>query len=488
VTETSSLRVDARRARRARARLARTDFATFCEFVMRDEDTGAPVVLAPYHEEWCDLLTTEDRLLLWAHVESGKTQLISVAFVLWSLGRNPNLRTAIVSEAQQKQSSQITSQIQRYIEESKELHEVFPDLLPDRKQWRTDSFRVRRSSGARAKDPSVRAVGAHGKITGARVDLLIIDDILGPENTRTPERRDDITAWIRAGLFSRLSRRARVVFVGNTWNDRDAMHVLEGDGGWTTRRYPVRDPETGAPIWPERWPEDRIAKAEEDLGPLEAARKLYCRARSDGEQRVDTAWIAQCLLRGEGRTLTHSLLALPEGYVTVTGVDLGLAKTKRAGRPVLFTILVHPDGSYEVLCIESGRWSGPEIVARIVDTHRRYFSTIFVESNATQEFLAQFAAAAGPIPVRTHTTGANKWDPEYGVESIATEMSRALWIIPTAGGSLHPEIRAWLDEIIYFDPAAHTGDRFMASWIAREGARRLRSGRSGPFKHNLNRR
>jgi hypothetical protein len=46
-----------------------------------------------------------------------------------------------------------------------------------------------------------------------------------------------------------------------------------------------------------------------------------------------------------------------------------------------------------------------------------------------------------------------------------------------AGGGkefvMHKEILDWISELLFFDPREHTGDRVMASWFAREGARRF---------------
>jgi hypothetical protein len=67
----------------------------------------------------------------------------------------------------------------------------------------------------------------------------------------------------------------------------------------------------------------------------------------------------------------------------------------------------------------------------------------------------------------------NKHHPEYGVESLAAEMAAGKWIIPCElDGSVQPEVSLWLTEMLYYDPQGHTGDRLMASWIAREGARK----------------
>jgi hypothetical protein len=82
--------------------------------------------------------------------------------------------------------------------------------------------------------------------------------------------------------------------------------------------------------------------------------------------------------------------------------------------------------------------------------------------------------------VRAFTTGRNKLSPEYGVESLAAELAAGMWAIPCARGTkeTHPQIGEWIAEMLYYDPATHTGDRLMASWIAREAARLYTSRRT----------
>ena len=137
----------------------------------------------------------------------------------------------------------------------------------------------------------------------------------------------------------------------------------------------------------------------------------------------------------------------------------------------LFTIAVDAYGNRHVLNVESGKWSGPVIVQKINQAHVRYQSIVWVENNAAQDFIIQFATAGSAVPIRAFTTGRNKAHPEFGVEGIATEMCNGKWVIPNHDGVMHHEVQAWVDEMLYYDPAAHTGDRLMASWFAREGAR-----------------
>ena len=85
----------------------------------------------------------------------------------------------------------------------------------------------------------------------------------------------------------------------------------------------------------------------------------------------------------------------------------------------------------------------------------------------------QFLNAGTAVPVFPFTTGRNKAHPEYGIEGLAAELAGGKWRIPNNGGRIKGETATWVQELLYYDPKEHTGDRLMASWFAREGARRL---------------
>jgi hypothetical protein len=77
----------------------------------------------------------------------------------------------------------------------------------------------------------------------------------------------------------------------------------------------------------------------------------------------------------------------------------------------------------------------------------------------------------GATFIRPYTTGRNKASPEFGVETLATEMAAGKWIIPNKGGRVDPSLDPWLSEMVNYDPTAHTGDCLMASWFATQGSR-----------------
>jgi len=494
--------VIAESARRARITAGRSDINTFLELVLVNEKTGRPVLQSACHEEWHDACDRHDRVILYAHVESGKSQQMAIGRVLHELGRNPELRVAIVSNTFLQARDRVDT-IAKYIAGSEALHAVFPGLVPDA-PWTSGAITVKRKIPK--KDPSVRAVGVHGNILGARLDLVIMDDILDFENTRTPRARQDVWDWYHSTIVGRLTSGARVIVIGTAWHPEDILHRLAAQPRWYCMKYPVED-KVGVPMWPEQWPKDRIDLKRTELGPLEFARQMLCQARDDAEARFQKPWIDQCLEAGEKcQPATsaldffrkHPKLAPPAWFSEdspeladamdvlnrmevgiagqfLTGVDLAVQRHSAADETVIFTVYMHPNGTRQPVEILAGKWTGPEIVRNILSTIKRFGSMALVENNAAQHFILQFAIEmGGVVPIIPFTTGKNKANPAYGVESLAAEFANAFWAIPSKGGvAICPQMRQWIQEMLFYDPNGHTGDRLMASWFCRELARRV---------------
>ncbi len=476
-----------RRARALRLAIAREDARECMRLVLKDEQTGRAVAMAPYHDEWQRLIDQHPRTVIWSHVEAGKTNQITVGRVLFELGRNPGLRVAVVSNTA-GQAKKIVRSIAQYIKKSVELRSIFPGLVPSTDPslpWNSEALTVERS--VLSKDASVQACGVHGNITGARIDLLILDDILDFENTRSVHAREDLWAWVKSTLMGRLTADARVVVVGNAWHPEDLLHRLAAEPHYIAKSYPVLD-DLGRPTWPARWPLHRIAEARTELGPAEFNRQLMNKARDDADSRFKREWVDTCLRRGEGFRLIEAfddngpegtLALLGEGFGVYTGVDLAVQTHSAADLTSFVTILVHPDDTRQILNIESGRWTGPDIVKRLDSLSDRFGSIFIVENVAAQDYILQFTRVLSAATVRPFTTGRNKAHPVFGVEGLAAELENGKWIIPSKGLVVVPEIAELVKEILYYEPPPkHTGDRLMAMWFAREGARSYRGKRN----------
>ena len=467
--------------------LAARDINAFVEYVMRDEKTRAPIRQAPHHIRMQGMFDKSKRVAIWGFVESGKTAQ-AVARILFTLGKDPSSRGLVMS-ANDAGAKKIIDLVRDYIERSEELHRVFPNLKRG-KLWTQNRITIARMSFS--KDPSVQGIGLKGDVIGSRLDWAVVDDPLTLDNTQTPGRRTAVVKRIDAVLDSRLSKGAWIIALVNGWHPHDWFHRVEKHKAWLTARIPAED-KKGRLTWPERWDRARLDKKKADLVlPQEYARQMLCLARSDEDSRFKEKNILKCYRRGEGMRLISSLAELevvkPGLWELVkedlcfiyTGVDLAVQKHAAADETALFTILVDPKQYRWVLNITAGKMSGPEIVDLIKLTARRFRSIVRVENNAAQDYIRQFCTVEDTFPIWPHTTGSNKVHPEFGIESIHGEMAAGKWVIPNHAGDLEAEVSAWVSEMLYYDPKAHTGDRLIASWLAREQAAMVERGGTEP--------
>lgn len=474
--------------RELQLRKARKDPNAFTEYVLRNETDGTRLKNAWFHREWNELLSENSHAVLIAPVEHAKSQTVSVSRVLWELGNNPSLRIALISSTE-KLAKKLLKQIRQEIERNPRLHEVFPHLRRSRTAsdpWTSTAITVERETTAR--DPSVQALGAFGAIVGSRLDLIILDDVLSFENTRTDDQRKKLIDWYDTTVYTRAVTDCRVWIIGTPWHPDDLLHVTAKRPAYASKRYsavenPDDPPRLWRSIWAAQWPLSRLLKRRANMPEAHFVRKYLCRVRLDATSRFQKSWLDRAEALGKGRTfeLVGPPRRTPRGaYLPCfSGVDLGVGDEKNDGLTVIVTIALLPNGQRLVVNVVSGHWQAPEILARLRETHRIYGSEILVESNAAQKYIVDLTK--GDIPVHgLHTSAKNKFSEQWGVESLAVEMRNMLWVMPSGSdGQTVPEegIALW-SECLHYDPNTHTGDRLMALWLSRECARKWAGGKS----------
>jgi hypothetical protein len=477
-----------RARRKALIKRARVDPIAFAEFVMVDEVSQQPIRCAPIHVEWQTYLTENPWAVLVAPVESGKTSQL-IARVLWEIGKNPNIRIGWISLGEE-QAIKVIGIVRRYIEESKRLREVFPQLKRSTRVgalWNKHALEVERSPYVR--DATIRAYGQGTAIPGARLDLVICDDILDEKNTHTLELAQGVVAWFDTSVLTRVQDdrrrqiRGRLWVVGTPWADYDILAELPKRKSFASRVFcavqnPDDKPSKWRPTWPEVWPLKRLMQRLNGMLPSNFARKYLCRVVNDINSRFPEWAIQMAVAAGRGlRMLDRRPLVWPgpRALRCWTGVDLGVGEKEGDDLTALVTIALRDDMRRQLVKIECGNWTADEIMDRIVETHYRYDSRMIVESVAAQRFLLQFVRKYKKIPVEPYqTTGQSKWDEAFGIESLAVELRQKLWIFPSgdSGAEIDPELGALRFEMLSYRPNKHTGDRLMALWFAREGIRR----------------
>lgn len=458
-------------------RLCRAPDASYLtEALGRDELTGRPVRLTAEHREMhAAAAVPQARVVDFAHPEAGKS-FNRVWDVASEIGRNPRLRCAWVSNTWGMAVKPLRL-LQRILTSDAFRH-VFPGVRPAQ-PWADGVLTVERPT--LAKDPTVQAVGLHGAILGSRLDLVIVDDLDDWESTRTPGQRETAWLWFVSSVISRLTPEAKVLCSGVVLHRDDVLHhLLRSGGAWAERRYPVID-RGGRPTWPERWPLARCERRRAEIGSYEWERQYLCITPTDADRVVfRRSWLegeGSCADFTEPLQAVHVLDAVPPGCVVATGADLAVSLSARSDRSAFTTVLRYPTGETMILETVSGKWTGEQIIERLIDVHARLKGTLFLETNGAFQYIAEFLKARAPhVPVRPIVTSAgSKWGAETGLFTMGAEVEARKFMVPAGPGGVieDPEIKALVEDASEWVPGQHTPDRLMSLLLAWQGSKQL---------------
>ncbi|MBC2667199.1 phage terminase large subunit [Novosphingobium flavum] len=165
------------------------------------------------------------RLLITLPPRNGKSIAISVAWVAWMLGKNPALNFVCVSY-----SNELSGKLARdclSVMQSAWYREAFPGTVIAQKRSANYDFETTRRGGRLST-----SVG--GTLTGRGGDIIIMDDVIKPEEANSETTRTFVNGWFRSTLSSRLDDKSRgtMLCVMQRLHEDDLAGMLLESGGW----------------------------------------------------------------------------------------------------------------------------------------------------------------------------------------------------------------------------------------------------------------
>jgi predicted phage terminase large subunit-like protein len=150
--------------------------------------------------------------------QHGKSRLIAVRAVAWAIGAFPRISIALTGFSHTLLTEFIYEMNQ--IVETERYRSIFPGVSSLYGRNRQDFKQFSNGSSVLCK-----SVGC--KLTGRRVDLLIIDDALsGRGEAESASARDHIKQWYFADCLTRLSPNAKQFVIATRWHQQDLIGNL----------------------------------------------------------------------------------------------------------------------------------------------------------------------------------------------------------------------------------------------------------------------
>jgi len=489
----------------------------------------------PHHRSWIDIIESREpsyihssmvyepaspkRLLVNVPPEHAKSTVITVNYCVYRIAMDPNIKITIVSKTQERAKEYLYSIKQRLSHERwAKMQSVYGSAggwKEDADTWKADRIYLSRDSTE--KDPTVQALGVGGQITGARSNLIILDDVVTTSNAHEWEKQ---LLWLQRDVITRLGDNGKLLVVGTRIASNDLYREIRNPDHWTGGKTPFTymsmpavleyddDPEKWITLWPKShlpWEgsDENIFPDENGLYPKWNGPALF-RRRSEvspsawalvyqqQDIQEDSIFPPACVQgsvnrmrkRGKLKPGTPGHPAEQGQWYTIMGLDPAMTGNTAA---VIMTVDRQTRKRY-VLDVENMQEPTPQKIQKLIEDwcEKYHPQELRIEINAHQkayaldETLRTYLASAG-VKFSSQFTGKNKWDTSFGVAAISglfgtmrgnTFNHDNLIELPSQDGS--EGIKALIQQLITWKPDTKgKTDCVMALWFCELRAREV---------------
>jgi len=156
-----------------------------------------------------------------------KSSLVSVAYPIWCLNRNPNLRVLLDSEIYSN-SKNFLREIKGHLQ-SERLTRVFGQYGPT-EVWNEGEVTIKQRTLIK-KEASITCTGIGAEKTGQHYDLVLMDDMNSPKNSNTPEGCQKVVDHYKY-MNAILDPGGTLAIVGTRYSAADLIGVVWENEVW----------------------------------------------------------------------------------------------------------------------------------------------------------------------------------------------------------------------------------------------------------------
>lgn len=435
----------------------------------------------PFHEEILGICQDPGikRGLILTPPYHAKTTVANVRDTIYDLVHDRNHRTIIISESKPfaelivGQISELLRDRSMYDGAERNLIDDFGPFHLQGNTWNSESLVIVGRS-ASEKDPNVQALGWTSQIYGRRADKIKTDDLATQKNQNNVETVEKMVRWIDSEVLSRIGRNSRFIMIGTRVLPGDVYSSYLDRPGWHVVRYPaILDESTREMLWPEHFPYEEAELRRSEYSDPAMFQLVYQNVDSLSHGAAfNPEDIEACL--DVNRQIGH----FESQWFMIAGLDpAGAGKESGYTAMVLVAVDASTGQRYLIDAYRQKQMRAPEIRDKMMDWSDRY--PIYewrVEMNGLQRQLFQYnddiirPLAARGIRVAEHVTNQNKWDPQFGVESMAPLFASRMVSIPIHQPAT--DMGVLLKELKNF-PYLQPQDLAMAMWFAEIGCREI---------------
>jgi predicted phage terminase large subunit-like protein len=299
----------------------------------------------------------------------GKSQIASIDFPAWYLGRNPThevIACSYSASLAMNFSRKVRAQLR-----TPEFTAVFPACQLDPEVQAAEGWQTTEGGG-------YLPAGVSGPITGKGAHVLVIDDpVKNREEAESANTQEVIYDWYTSTAYTRLAPGGGILVIMTRWHDMDLAGKLlnaakEGGDQWEVVCYPAIATEDekfrlqGEALHPERYPLTALHRIRAALGP-----------------RDWEALYQQSPVSNEGDYFKRSEMKFyqPEDLKDkrlqyYAAWDFAVGQKQSNDYSVGIVVGVDENDNVYIVDVWRGRWQSNELVEKILDLYEKWKPSI----------------------------------------------------------------------------------------------------------------
>lgn len=243
--------------------------------------------VSPMHLALLQFQCKHKKSLQLAFRGAGKSTICTVTKVIHYLLKDPNLRICLASKSSTN-SEGFLKEIKDHFENNERLEEVFGPYFDPRRVTKWDNREIEILPRTKhTKESSVTCVGVEGTIVSKHYDVIISDDLVDEDNSRTKHMRDKTKTWFYQTLdpclmppHPRVEHRGEHHILGTRYHFDDLYgHLMDKEFKDCKQIIPSEDEEGRSP-WPEMYPPEWFAEKKENSGTIIYSAQYLCDTQS----------------------------------------------------------------------------------------------------------------------------------------------------------------------------------------------------------------
>lgn len=228
---------------------------------------------ATFHKEMIQILQElEDNVVISAFRGSGKSTIVSLAFLIWSMIGNKKKRFIVICSNTNRQAEILMFNVKNLLESHSLLKADLGPFSKLSEEWNVNSLVFKQY------DTKIMTISVNESIRGIRYkhvrpDLIILDDVETLETVRTEENREKLINWFERDIVPLGDDCTSIIVVGTIMTQGSLIATLsermrDGSFEGVFKRYPILS-KSKKITWPERWKsQSELRKFRKKLGIL----------------------------------------------------------------------------------------------------------------------------------------------------------------------------------------------------------------------------